>query len=127
MVVSQARSKRKSTGGKYISAGKKRKYEIGRSPTHTKVGEKHLKKIRTRGGNSKTKSLWLGEANILDPESKKYSKVKISSVVENTANRHYVRRNIITKGAVIETEKGKAKVTSRPGQEGTVNAVLVTE
>ena len=25
----------------------------------------------------------------------------------------------------VETEKGKARVTSRPGQDGTVNAVLI--
>ena len=36
-----------------------------------------------------------------------------------------VRRNILTKGAIIETDAGKAKITNRPGQEGTVNAVLV--
>ena len=48
-------------------------------------------------------------------------------VIENTANPNYVRQNIITKGSVIETEKGKAKVTSRPGQHGVVNAVLLTK
>ena len=46
-------------------------------------------------------------------------------VIENSANPNYVRQNIITKGSVIETEKGKAKVTSRPGQHGVVNAVLI--
>jgi small subunit ribosomal protein S8e len=45
--------------------------------------------------------------------------------VENPANPHYVRRNIITKGAVIKTELGNAKVTSRPGQDGVVNAALI--
>ena len=64
-------------------------------------------------------------ANLLDQKTKKYSKVKIKSVVESPSNRHYVRRNIITKGTVIDTEKGKAKVTSRPGQDGTINAVLI--
>jgi len=62
-------------------------------------------------------------ANVFD--GKKYHKSKIKEVVKNKANRHFVRRNILTKGAVIETELGKAKITSRPGQEGMVNAVLV--
>jgi small subunit ribosomal protein S8e len=31
----------------------------------------------------------------------------------------------VTKGAVIETGEGRARVTSRPGQTGQVNAVLV--
>ena len=53
------------------------------------------------------------------------SKTEIISVVENPANIHYVRRNIMTKGAIIETELGKAKITSRPGQTGTINAILI--
>jgi len=64
-------------------------------------------------------------ANVLDPKSKKYTQSPIKKVVESQANRHFVRRNVIVKGTVIETEAGKAKVTSRPGQDGTVNAVLV--
>ena len=36
-----------------------------------------------------------------------------------------VRRNIITKGSIVETKLGKAKVTCRPGQEGSVNGVLL--
>ena len=36
------------------------------------------------------------------------------------ANRHYVRRNILTKGTVITTDKGNAVITSRPGQEARI-------
>ena len=64
-------------------------------------------------------------ANLYDSKSNKYSKAKILSVVDNSANRHFVRRNIITKSCVIETDKGQAKVTSKPGRDGTVNAVLI--
>jgi small subunit ribosomal protein S8e len=32
---------------------------------------------------------------------------------------------IVTKGCIVETELGKAKVTSRPSQHGIVNAILV--
>ena len=46
-------------------------------------------------------------------------------VVENPANRHYIRRNILTRGTIIKTEKGNARITSRPGQDGVVNAVLI--
>ena len=45
---------------------------------------------------------------------------------ENTSNPHYVTRNIMTRGAVVQTEIGLAKITSRPGQDGVINAVLVT-
>ncbi|MEK6949175.1 MAG: 30S ribosomal protein S8e, partial [Nanoarchaeota archaeon] len=50
----------------------------------------------------------------------------IKTISGNPANRHFVRRNIMTKGAIIETEKGKARITSRPGQDGAVNAVLIS-
>ena len=127
MVVVQARSKRKVSGGRYISARKKRKFEIGRAPTLTKLDKKELRTIRTKGGNEKLRLLRSDIANLFDSKTKTYSKVKVKTVVENPANRHFIRRNIITKGAVIETDKGKAKVTSRPGQDGIINAILVTE
>ena len=64
-------------------------------------------------------------ANVVDPKTQKSKKVKILTVVENSANPFYVRRNIINRGAIIETEIGKAKVTSRPGQHGLINAILL--
>ena len=51
--------------------------------------------------------------------------VDILGVIENTANPNYVRRNIITKGAIVETPEGNAKVTSRPGQDGVINGILI--
>ncbi len=54
----------------------------------------------------------------------KTTKTKIKNVVDNPADKHLARRNIMTKGAIIETEHGKAKITSRPGQDGVINAVL---
>ncbi len=125
MVVIQHRSKRKSTGGRYHSARGKRRYEMGRSPTLTKVGETKNKAVKTKGGSKKTKLLTSNTANLLDPKTKKYVKAKIDNVVETPANRHFARRNIITKGTIIKTDKGDAKVTSRPGQDGIVNAVLI--
>jgi len=55
----------------------------------------------------------------------KYKQAKIISVEENPADSHFVRRNIITKGALIQTDLGKAVVTSRPGQTGVINAKLI--
>ena len=76
------------------------------------------------GGNEKMVTLSIKEVNVTDKKGKT-KKTEIVDVIENSANPHLVRRNIITKGAVIETKLGKAKVTSRPGQEGAVSAVLV--
>ncbi|MBR9691905.1 30S ribosomal protein S8e [Candidatus Woesearchaeota archaeon] len=127
MVFTQTRSKRKATGGRYIASRKKKLYESGKSPTLTKLGKTKNKKEKTKGGNTKTRLLDSDMANVVDPKTKKASKAKIETVLESPANRHFVRRNIIVKGTIIQTDKGKAKVTSRPGQDGIINAVLVTE
>ncbi len=127
-MISQKRSNRKPSGGRYKvvkTMRLKKKVNMGSLPTHTKVGSQRRKVERARGGNLKFKLFGAEIANLFDPKSKKYAQVKISSVAENPANRHFTRRNIITKGTIIVTEKGKAKVTSRPGQSGTVNAILV--
>ncbi len=126
MVLIQSRSKRKVSGGRYRPYRMKRLYEKGNLPSLTKIGKRDLKNIVARGGNLKSRLFKVDVANLLDKKNKTYSKVKITSVAESPANRHFVRRNIITKGTIIETEKGKAKVTSRPGQDGTVNAVLIS-
>ncbi|MEM1996276.1 MAG: 30S ribosomal protein S8e, partial [Thermoplasmatales archaeon] len=65
------------------------------------------------------------EANVTIPSKGTTKRVKILNVAENIAETHFAQRNIITKGAVIVTELGRAKVTSRPGQNGMINAVLI--
>lgn len=126
MVVVQHRSRRKPTGRRYKKSYRsKRKYEIGSNPTLTKVGETDRKALRTKGGCIKQKLLLADTANVFDPKTRQYKKAKIKTVLENPANRHYIRRNILTRGTVIDTELGKAKITSRPGQEGTINAILI--
>jgi len=125
VIVQRARTSRKITGGRYQIARGKRKFEMGRLPTHTKIGNAHVKVIKTKADTRKMKVLVAQFANVYDAKNKKYIKAAIKTVTECPANRHFVRRNIIVKGAIITTDAGKARVTSRPGQDGTVNAVLV--
>ena len=127
MAISQHKAKKSPSGAKYKAWRKKKQFELGSSPTLTKIAKTKRKWTRKLGGSRKTRLLSADTANLLDPKTGKATKVKIKNVDSNPANRYFVRRNIITKGSIIETEKGKAKVTSRPGQEGTVNAVLVKE
>lgn len=126
MALWQGRSKRKSTGGRYRPLRKKRRREISREQQFAFIGTARLKLYRTKGGNRKVRILKAESANVLDPRTSVTKKVKIVTVKENTSNPHYVTRNIMTRGAVIQTELGLAKITSRPGQDGVVNAVLVT-
>ncbi len=121
----QGRSKRKLSGGRIRLHRKKRPFEIGREKQFTIVSEIKNSKIRTRGNNLKMRLLGTDMANVVDPKTRKTKQVKVLTVLENSANPFYVRRNIINKGAIIETEIGKARVTSRPGQHGIVNAILV--
>jgi small subunit ribosomal protein S8e len=62
---------------------------------------------------------------VTDPKNGETKKVKIQTVEKNTANPNFVRRNLLTKGAVIKTEIGHARIMSRPGQDGVINAVLL--
>lgn len=127
MAIWHGEKGRKKTGGKIRLARKKRKRELGNPPTFTEIGEEKRYVYRTKGGGEKIKLLSVEFANVFDPKTNQTKKVKILDVVENPANPHFVRRKIITKGAVIKTELGNAKVTSRPGQDGLVNAVLIED
>ena len=98
---------------------------MAREPSLTKIVERIIRRIHTLGGNYTLRLLRANELNLLDPKTKKHEKAKIIHILESPANRHYTRRSIITKGTVVDTDKGKAKITSRPGQDGSVNAVKI--
>ncbi len=125
MSVSQARSRRKKTGARYKSTRSKKHHECGRPATKPRIGERKSKLMRGRGGRSKEILLRADEINLMDPKTRKCTKAKIKTVADNPANRNFIRANILTKGTVVDTDKGRARVTNRPGQEGTVNGVLV--
>jgi small subunit ribosomal protein S8e len=118
--------KRKSSGGRKIANRKKRRYEKGFFAAETALGKNKSKVMRKHGGNEKVRLLAVNEANISDAAGKT-SKVEILRVMENPANVDYDRRGVITKGTMIATSLGTARVTSRPGQDGIVNAILVAK
>ena len=127
MAILQLRSRRKNTGGRYIRPLVKRLARMGGLPVLTKIAETKSKTLRVIGGNSKDKLLAVNKANVYNAKTKKHEVIAIKNIVENPANRHYVRRNILTKGAIVETVKGRAQITSRPGQSAFVNAILLAE
>ena len=124
MAISQGKSTRSPSGARNVANRGKRKSELGRDPAETRLDEKKLRKIRTRGGNEKLRLSTGNKINVTDSNGKTQV-VDILGVIENTANPNYVRRNIITKGAIVETPEGNAKVTSRPGQDGVINGILI--
>lgn len=117
--------KKKLTGGHKRAHRKKRKFERGAFPTETILGGRKTKESRRRGGNVKIRALSEKQASISDPTTGKTENTEIIRVVNSLANIDYDRRGVITKGTVIETKLGLARVISRPGQHGLINAVLL--
>jgi small subunit ribosomal protein S8e len=114
---------RKITGGKYIKRRKKKKFEIAGQRRIVKLDEEKRKTVRTKGGNKKSFLLRGKTINVQDKE--KVKKTTIKNVIETPSNRFFARQNILTKGTIVETELGKAKITNRPSQEGNINGVLI--
>ena len=116
---------RTPTGARIKRYRKKRKYELGRPPTNTKIGPTKVRVIRTKGGGRKSRLLADMYVNLsIGGETKR---VRILDLVENPASRFLTRDKILTKGAIVRTEVGLARITSRPGQDGVLNAVLIEE
>ncbi len=121
----RGKTKRSGSGARYIDYRKSKLYEIAGASTMTKLAPVKTKTNRILGGKTKTRMLDSNKVNLYDPKTKKYVIAEIETVVENPANAQYVRRNLLTKGTIVQTNKGKARITSRPGQTGFLNAVLV--
>ena len=116
---------RKISGGKYHKFSKKKKYALRGIERKVGLRETRKKIIRGIGGNKRTVLLSSNIANVMNLKTKKSQETKIKNVLETPANRFLARQNILDKGALIENELGKARITNRPPQEGVVNAVLV--
>ncbi|MCK5299600.1 MAG: 30S ribosomal protein S8e [Candidatus Aenigmarchaeota archaeon] len=127
MAIWQTKSKRKPTGGKLKDGRKKRQFEKGREPTHTTIDEKKVRQVRTTGKKIKTALRQDTKVNYIDPKTKKAKIAVIKDVIENKSNQQFIKNNIITKGAIIKTDAGNIQITSRPGQDGQLNGVLVAE
>ncbi|MFB6144962.1 MAG: 30S ribosomal protein S8e [Candidatus Nanohaloarchaea archaeon] len=125
MAVWHKRSQRKKTGGRTRRYRKSKKYDIGSEFSAPEMGEQKVIQRKTRGGNEKNVVKKAASINLaVDGE---VENVEIESVEDNPANPNYVRRSLLTKGTIVNTSEGKARVTSRPGQEGVVNGKLVEE
>ena len=129
MAFSQGRDNRKPTGGRKKALRGKRRSELGNQPIGTLIAkEKKEMKVQTvKGGAKKVCLTYALEANVLDRKTKKYTKACIMTERENPANRNFARRNVLTKGAIIETSAGFVRITSRPSQDGVVNAELLPD
>ncbi|TET10867.1 MAG: 30S ribosomal protein S8e [Candidatus Thorarchaeota archaeon] len=125
MGIWHRRSTRTSTGARLRQLRSKRKHQMGRDPTETLMGEPKRITIDSRRKAKKTPALRLTQVNVTDPAKNVTSRAELQDVEKNPANMDYQRRKVITRGTIIKTSKGRARVTSRPGQDGILNAVLI--
>merc|ERR1711907_23315 len=96
--------KRRKTGGKLTKWRKKRKFELGRPPSMTKIGEKRIHPVRTRGGNQKYRALRLNHGNFSWPSESVTKKCRVLNVVYNASNNELVRTNTLVKGSLVEID-----------------------
>ena len=116
---------RKISGGKYHKQKKKKLHQRDSQARIVKLGKEKRKTLRVVSGYKKAVLLSSDVANVLDKETHKTKKAKIKNVIETPSNKFLARQNILVKGAVIETDLGKARITNRPSQEGSVQAELL--
>jgi len=116
----------KITGGRRVPLRTRRKYETDRYPNEPINAAQVTVTRRIRGNNKKTALKSIDFVNLATGDAK-VKKSKIIKVLDNSTNNDYKRRGIITKGAILETQEGKCKVVSKPGQNGIVNAILLKE
>jgi small subunit ribosomal protein S8e len=116
---------RKISGGRYIKNRKKKLYELPGQKRNVKLGEGKIKTKRILGGNKKTFTLKAKFVNVRTKD--KIKKVEIKNVLETPSNRFLARQNILTKGAIIQTDLGRVKILNRPTQEGIINGILIEE
>ena len=114
----------KITGGRRYPNRTRRKFQLDRYPVETLLGEHVIVTRKVRGHSSKAALKTTDFVNLAIPGGK-VKKIKITKVLKNPSNNDYERRGVISKGAILETQDGQCRVISRPGQDGTVNAILI--
>ena len=123
MAFSHFRASRKPSGGRYKRTRSHPIKERGSEPMNTRIDATRVKTINGLGFTTKRKAFSIKEVTVM--VEGKAVKTEMTSVLENPANRNYVRRNIITKGTIVDTPKGKVRITNRPSQEGNALGVLI--
>ena len=114
---------RKISGGRYHAIRKLKLFERFGKARLVILGETKRKNMKVRGGNIKNVLLKSNEANV--SVNGKIKKAEIKNVVETPQNKFFARENRLSKGAIIDTSLGRARISNRPTQEGHINAVLL--
>ena len=119
--------KRKHTGGSIKHTRSRRSDEKDSFSVDTLLGDHSIRVKNSRGGNVKISLVSDNFVNVIDKSNNSIKKVAINRVLKNPSNRDYERRGVITRGAILDTELGKVRVLSRPGQSGIIDGILINE
>ena len=119
--------KRKPTGGLIKHTRSRRSDEKDSFSVDTLLGDHSIRVKNSRGGNVKISLVSDNSVNVIDKSTNSIKKVAITRVLKNPSNRDYERRGVITRGAILDTELGKVRVLSRPGQSGIIDGILINE
>jgi len=96
--------KRRATGGKMTLWRKKRKFEMGRPATLTKLGQKAVHRVRVRGGAYKYRAIRMDTGNYAWGSENCTRKTRILGVVYNASNNEFVRTNTLVKNSIIQID-----------------------
>ncbi|HIC84514.1 MAG TPA: 30S ribosomal protein S8e [Nitrososphaerales archaeon] len=119
--------KRKRTGGLIKHTRSRRSDEKDTFSVDTLLGDHSVRIKSSRGGNIKVSLVSDNSVNVIDKSTNTIKKTSINRVLKNPSNRDYERRRVITRGAILDTELGKVRVLSRPGQTGIIDGILINE
>jgi len=98
------RHKRSATGAKRAHYRKKRAFEKGRQPANTRIGNKRIHLVRTRGGNTKYRALRLDSGNFSWGSEGVSRKTRVIVVSFHPSNNELIRTNTLTKSAVVQID-----------------------
>eukprot|EP00005_Dracoamoeba_jomungandri_P003563 CAMPEP_0174259076 /NCGR_PEP_ID=MMETSP0439-20130205/7958_1 /TAXON_ID=0 /ORGANISM="Stereomyxa ramosa, Strain Chinc5" /LENGTH=213 /DNA_ID=CAMNT_0015342825 /DNA_START=44 /DNA_END=685 /DNA_ORIENTATION=+ len=106
-----SKHKRRKTGGKRTTHRKKRKYEMGRPPSMTKLvpGQTRIHPVRVRGGRIKYRALRLESGNFSWGSESITRKTRLLAVVYNASNNELVRTNTLVKNAIVQIDASPFK------------------
>lgn len=99
-----SRHKRRATGGRMPVHQKKRKFEMARQASMTKLGAKQIQQIRGRGGNYKYRALRLDQGNFTWASEAFSAKARILDVVYNATNNELVRTKTLVKNTIVQVD-----------------------
>lgn len=124
-------SRRKPSGGRLKRPNRyrgKRRTEVSSEAQYAYIGEKDDRKMyRKNAGTLTARLLSANTVNVNLPKEGKTVKATINSVIANDADPNFIRRNIVTKGSIVDTSMGKVKITSRPGMHGVISGILLED